>query len=67
VDVFPFNQFGEHFRGAFKTKPGIVEAHDGEDLSANFETQIISTLQIFGGIGKVQAVLADFVYFHGIL
>jgi hypothetical protein len=38
MDVLPFNQFGEYIRGALEAEAGIVQAHYGEDLSADFET-----------------------------
>src|SRR6267154_2603664 len=48
TNVLAFNQFGENFRRAFEAEPRIVQAEHAENLSANFEAEVVAPLQMLG-------------------
>jgi len=66
VDVFLFDQLGERFGRALEAEllRDGCQRDDGEDLAANFETEIIAPLQVLGGVREGEAVPADVFDVH---
>src|ERR1700683_5541161 len=40
------------------------QGQSGKNLAANLEAEIVPPLQVLGGVGKGQAILADFIHAH---
>jgi hypothetical protein len=46
--MFLLHQFGELLRNTFETHAAIVQTQCQENLTADFEAQVIAPLQVFG-------------------
>jgi len=67
MNVFSFGQLGKNLWRALEAEllGDSREGQRGEDLAANLEAKIVAPLQILGGIGKSQAIIANSVYIQG--
>ena len=66
MNVLALDKFGKGLGLTFETHllRNGSQGESGKNFAANLEAEIVPPLQVLGGVGKGQSILADFIHAH---